>query len=59
MFGLIRFIMSGVFYYSIDLCYKITELIGSQSLVITLDVKKSFWGNYNIYTLNGTKKSKY
>ena len=44
---------------NIDLCYKITELIGSQSLVITLDVKKSFWGNYNIYTLNGTKKSKY
>jgi cyclase len=31
--------------------------IGSQSVVVILDVKKSFFGNYEVYTLNGQKSS--
>lgn len=39
-----------------DLIMKISNKIGKQSVVITLDVKKSGYGIYEIYTNNGTKK---
>ena len=34
------------------------KLVGSQSLVVSLDVKKNWRGNYLVYTLNGTKKTR-
>lgn len=38
-------------------CNKIASVIGKQSVVVVLDVKKSAWGRgYNIYTHNGNKK---
>ena len=43
---------------NIDLCKDIGNLIGNQSVVVVLDVKKKkLFGGYNIYTHNGTKKS--
>ena len=39
------------------LCDKIAAVIGKQSVVVVLDVKKARWGKgYNIFTHNGTKK---
>jgi cyclase len=39
------------------LCDKIAAVIGKQSVVVVLDVKKNRWGRgYTIYTHNGTKK---
>jgi len=39
------------------LCDKIATVIGKQSVVVVLDVKKARWGKgYNVYTHNGTKK---
>ena len=32
------------------------EIIGRQSIVVVIDVKKDLFGNYKIYTNNGTKK---
>lgn len=36
----------------------VAEAIGSQSIVVVLDVKKTFFGKYEIYTHNGTRKIK-
>lgn len=35
------------------------SIYGSQSVVVSIDVKKSFWGASNVYFLSGSKKSKY
>lgn len=37
---------------------EIADLIGKQSLVVVLDIKKTLFGNYEIYTYNGKKKVK-
>ena len=45
---------------NISLCQEIGDVIGNQSVVVVLDVKKKiFFGGYDIYTHNGTKKSKW
>lgn len=43
---------------NINLCQEIGDVIGNQSVVVVLDVKKKkIFGGYDIYTHNGTKKS--
>ena len=43
---------------NIRLCQEIGDVIGNQSVVVVLDVKKKkIFGGYDIYTHNGTKKS--
>jgi imidazole glycerol-phosphate synthase subunit HisF len=37
---------------------EIAKEVGSQSVVVVLDVKKKIFGRYDIYTKNATKKSK-
>jgi len=44
----------------IELCQKIGDIIGNQSVVVVIDVKKKkLFSGYDIYTHNGTKKSKW
>jgi len=46
--------------HNIDLCTEIGAIIGNQSVVVVIDVKKKkLFGGYEIYTHNGTKKSKW
>ena len=43
---------------NINLCQEIGDIIGNQSVVVVIDVKKKkIFGGYDIYTHNGTKKS--
>jgi len=43
---------------NINLCQEIGDIIGNQSVVVVLDVKKKkLFGGYDIYTHNGTKKN--
>lgn len=35
---------------------RLSEVLGLQSVVIVLDVKKNIFGRYEIFTINGTKK---
>jgi cyclase len=45
---------------NVDLCKDIGSIIGNQSVVVVIDVKKKmFFNSYDIYTHNGTKKSKW
>lgn len=39
-----------------ELLKEISEIIGQQSVVVVLDVKKAIFGGYHIYSLNATKK---
>jgi cyclase len=41
-----------------SLVSEIVKEVGNQSVVVVLDVKKKMFGGYEIYTYNGTKKSK-
>jgi cyclase len=41
-----------------SLIEEISQAIGSQSVVVTLDVKRSMLGKYEVYSHNGRKKSK-
>ena len=41
----------------IDICNKIGNAIGFQSLSVVIDVKKNFFSGYTIYTNNGKNKS--
>ena len=41
-----------------DLVSKIAESVGSQSVVVVIDVKKRLLGGYDIYTANGKKREK-
>ena len=41
-----------------ELIYDIAKRVGSQSVVLVLDIKKSLFGEYDIYTHNGKRKSK-
>ena len=44
---------------NINLCIEIGKVIGMQSVVVVIDVKKKLFGGYDIYTHNGSKKSKW
>ncbi|TLD40944.1 MAG: Imidazole glycerol phosphate synthase cyclase subunit [Candidatus Jettenia ecosi] len=41
-----------------DFIRKASELYGSQSIVVSIDVKKNFFGKYEIYTQSGKKPTK-
>lgn len=41
-----------------DLIKNASDIYGSQSIVVSIDVKKNLWGNYEVYTHSGTKKLK-
>lgn len=35
-----------------------SDILGSQSVIASIDVKKNFWGRYEVYTLGGTRNTK-
>lgn len=54
--GFEKIIINTSAYNSPDLITKISEYFGSQAVVVSIDVKKSLLGNWNIYIYDGTKK---
>lgn len=44
-------------YHNSSLVTKIAEYFGSQSVIASIDVKKSLWGSYNVYINDGTEKT--
>ncbi len=40
-----------------ELITEIANAFGSQSVVVSIDVKKNMWGKYKVFTDNGTKNS--
>lgn len=44
---------------NLELINKASDIYGNQSIVASIDVKKTLFGDYQIYTYSGTKREKY
>ena len=55
--GVEKLAINSIIYEDFDLITKITKKYGSQSLVVSIDLKKDIWGKFKIY--NSLKKIKY
>ena len=56
--GIEKIAISSVAVENPNLIKEISEAVGSQSVVVVIDVKKKLFGGYEIYTHNATKKHK-
>jgi imidazole glycerol-phosphate synthase subunit HisF len=56
--GVEKVAVSSAFIANPQLVADISSKIGSQSVVVVLDVKKNFLGNYEVYTHNGSIRTK-
>ena len=54
--GAEKVIVNTAAYEKPDFIKEASETFGSQSLVVSIDVKKNFFGKYDCYVKNGTKK---
>ena len=56
--GVEKVALSSAALSDLGLCDRIAAVIGKQSVVVVLDVKKARWGKgYNVFTLNGIKNT--
>lgn len=56
--GVEKVVLNHAAFYNPELISQAAGLVGSQSVVVSLDVKKNMFGKYNVHTLNGTQKIK-
>ena len=56
--GVEKISLSSGYFSNKDLVDELVSLVGSQSVAITLDVKKNFFGTYDIFTHGGKKRIK-
>jgi len=56
--GVEKVALSSSFIDNPDIVTDISSVVGSQSVVVILDVKKSFFGKYEVYTHNGQVNTK-
>jgi cyclase len=54
--GVEKIAISSAAIHNPNLINKISSMVGNQSVVIVLDIKKNLWGKYQVVTHNGTKK---
>lgn len=57
--GVEKVSISSLLFLNPDVVKKAISIYGSQSIVVTLDIKKSWLGKYNVYTNSGTLKTKF
>ena len=55
-FGIEKIAISSSFFLDKSLCKKLVSTLGSQSVVVILDVKKNIFGKYNLFINGGRKK---
>jgi cyclase len=56
--GFEKVVVNSNSFANIDLIREISDYFGSQSIVGSIDVKKSFWGDYKIYSHHGKVRQK-
>ena len=54
--GVEKIAISSAAIHNPNLINKISSMVGNQSVVIVLDIKKNLWGKYQVVTHNGKKK---
>ncbi|MFY0640147.1 MAG: imidazole glycerol phosphate synthase subunit HisF [Bermanella sp.] len=55
--GVEKVIINSAFHYDPELIRRCSAIAGSQSIAISIDVKKSLLGRYEVFTHNGSKKT--
>ncbi len=56
-FGIEKICISSAYFENKSLCKQLINSFGAQSVVVVLDVKKNFFGKYEIYTHQGTQRA--
>lgn len=56
--GIEKIILNSAAFTNEKLIQEASSVYGSQSIVVSIDVKKDLWGAYNVYTQSGSKKVK-
>lgn len=56
--GIEKIALSSVLFSNLELVNELSSKVGSQSVVLVLDVKKKLLGGYEVYTDNGLKSTK-
>ena len=56
--GIEKVVLSSLAYDKPDLIREAVKRFGSQSIVVCMDVKPGYFGNYSVYSHNGTRKLK-
>ena len=56
--GIEKIIINSAAYYKDRLISEIAKIFGSQSVVVSVDVKKGLFGKYSLYSYSGIKKEK-
>jgi cyclase len=56
--GVEKVILNTTVFENESLITEASRIYGSQSIVVSLDVKKDLWGDYRIYTHSGSRKQK-
>lgn len=54
--GVEKIAISSIIFENFEIINEMAAVIGRQSIVIVIDIKKNFFGKYEIYTHNGKKK---
>ena len=56
--GIEKVIFNSSAFTNPQIIYQASQVAGSQSIVVSIDVKKNFWGTYQVFIYNGTKSTK-
>jgi imidazole glycerol-phosphate synthase subunit HisF len=56
--GVEKVSLNSIIFKNRSLIQEAAKLFGSQSIVVSMDVKKGFFGKYEVYTLSGRKNTK-
>jgi imidazole glycerol-phosphate synthase subunit HisF len=57
--GVEKVILNNSALYNPSLITEAAKLVGSQSIVVSIDVKKNLFGKYRVYTRNGTENTQH
>lgn len=54
--GIEKVVLNSILATNINLISEASKIYGSQSIIVSVDVKKKKWGKYGVYSKSGTKK---
>lgn len=57
--GFEKIVLNSILFSSPGLIKKIANVYGSQSVIVSIDVRKGFFGGYRIYSHSGTRKQNF
>jgi len=57
--GYEKVVLNTILFSNPDLVNKIASVYGAQAVVVSIDVKKNLFGNYNVFSHSGTKGTRY